>query len=63
MCVDLFLEEATCASILVSDYLPQATTQSVRLYLITLSLEKKKKKNYWFGIMSGEVLNFESKNQ
>ena len=42
MCLDLFLEEATCASILVSDYLPQATTQSVvRLYLITLSLEKK----------------------
>ena len=36
------------------------TTQSVRLYLITLSLEKK---NYWFGIMSGKVLNFGSKNQ
>ena len=47
MCLDLFLEEATCASILVSDYLPQATTQSVRLYLISLSLEK----NYWFGII------------
>ena len=37
------------------------TTQSVRLYLITLSLEKKK--NYWFGIMSGKVLNFGSKNK
>ena len=36
------------------------TTQSVRLYLITLSLEKK---NYWFGIMSGKVLNFGSKNK
>ena len=36
------------------------TTQSVRLYLITLSLGKK---NYWFGIMSGKVLNFGSKNQ
>ena len=35
------------------------TTQSVRLYLITMSLEK----NYWFGIMSGKVLNFGSKNQ
>ena len=61
MCLDLFLEEATCASILVSDYLPQATTQSVRLYLITLSLEKKKL--LVWNNMSGKVLNFESKNQ
>ena len=60
MCLDLFLEEATCASILVSDYLPQATTQSVRLYLITLSLEKKL---LVWNNMSGKVLNFESKNQ
>ena len=60
MCLDLFLEEATCASILVSDYLPQATTQSVRLYLISLSLEKKLL--VWNNI-SGKVLNFESKNQ
>ena len=60
MCLDLFLEEATCASILVSDYLPQATTQSVRPYLITLSLEKKL---LVWNNMSGKVLNFESKNQ
>ena len=60
MCLDLFLEEATCASILVSDYLPQATTQSVRLYLITLSLEKKL---LVWNNMSGKVLNFESKSQ
>ena len=60
MCLDLFLEEATCASILVSDYLPQATTQSVRLYLISLSLEKKL---LVWNNMSGKVLNFESKNQ
>ena len=60
MCLDLFLEEATCASILVSDYLPQATTQSVRLYLITLSLEKKL---LVWNNMSGKILNFESKNQ
>ena len=60
MCLDLFLEEATCASVLVSDYLPQATTQSVRLYLITLSLEKKL---LVWNNMSGKVLNFESKNQ
>ena len=61
MCLDLFLEEATCASILVSDYLPQATNQSVRLYLITFSLEKKKL--LVWNNMSGKVLNFDSKNQ
>ena len=58
-----------CSSILVSDYLAQATTQS--LYLgwsltggstIINNLDSGKK-NYWFEVMSGKVLNFESKNQ
>ena len=54
MCLDLFLEEAPRASILVRDHSVCSTVFD--------NLESGKK-NYWFGIMSGKVLNFGSKNQ
>ena len=58
-----------CASILVSEYLPQATTPS--LYFgwsltggstVIDNLDSGEKNIYWFGIMPGKVLNFGSKN-
>ena len=55
MCLDLFLEEAACASILVREHSVCSTVFD--------NLESGKKKNYWFRIMSRKVLNFGSKNQ
>ena len=52
MCLEVFWKRPHVLQFLY------VTTQCVRLYLITLSLEKK---NYWFRIMSGKVLNFGSK--